>query len=262
MDTSPFWKPQFQSENSHVHIAGFLARSEEACRRFFVDRVFAKLAESDGAEELKQHLVDLETTGFELQGLVGQIEVSPRARDWEIGEAFAEIALEDGYEARFPWPTGLDKRTARASLPGPDLVGLQGHARPRFVFGQVKTSSENRTPPQVVNSAEDCLRNQMRRLGHGQRDQQQLIGWLLVRVRDTEWEDAFNQALRSYSKGDLWLVGVLVSGKREPDERDLAGICAGIKHRPGTGELHLLAFYLPFHKDEWVNIAYERGAIP
>lgn len=255
------WKIQFQSENNHIKVAGFIAASEEECRLFFVNRVSAKLAESDGAEELRQHLIEMETTGFDLQGLLEQIEASPLTKDWEIGEAFAEIALEDKYEAMFPWPTGFDKRATKASLPGPDLVGLQRHAAPRFVFGQVKASSENRVPPQVVNSTEDCLRNQMRQLRHRTADRQQLISWLLVRLRDTEWENAFNEALQRYSDGDLWLVGVLVSGKREPNEKDLASICAGIEHQPGKGEVHLLGFYLPFHKDEWVDIVYGREAI-
>ena len=262
MDSAKNWKLQFKSENSHIQVAGFIAASEEECRQFFVDRVSAKLAESDGAEELRQHLIEMETTGFDLRGLLGQIEASPRAKDWEIGEAFAEFALEDEHEAMFPWPTGFDKRATKASLPGPDLVGLQRHASPRFVFGQVKASSENRIPPQVVNSSEDCLRNQMTQLRHCPVDRQQLISWLLVRMRDTEWEEAFNEALQHYSNGDLWLVGVLVSGKRKPSEKDLTSICSGIGHQPGMGEVHLLGFYLPFHKDEWVDIIYGREADP
>lgn len=256
------WKLQFQSESCHIQVSGFIAASEEECRQYFVRRVSAKLAESDGTEELRQHLIELETTGFDLGGLVGQVESSPRAKDWEIGEAFAEIAMEDGHEAMFPWPTGFDKRTRKASLPGPDLVGLQRHAAPRFVFGQVKSSSEDRVPPQVVNSTDDCLRNQMIQLRHRPADRQQLISWLLVRMRGTEWEAAFNEALKRYSEGDLWLVGVLVSGRRAPVETDLTKICAGIDHQPGGAEVHLLGFYLPFHKDEWVDIIYGKEAIP
>jgi len=255
------WKLAFQSENCHINVFGFIAASEEACRRYFVRRVSAKLAESDGAEELRQHLIELETTGFDLGGLVEQVESSPRAKDWEIGEAIAEIAMEDGHEAMFPWPTGFDKRIRKASLPGPDLVGLQRHAAPRFVFGQVKASSEDRVPPQVVNSTDDCLRNQMFQLRHGPADQQQLISWLMVRMRGTEWETAFNEALRRYSEGDLWLVGVLVSGGRTPDSNDLTNICAGIKHQPGGAEVHLLGFYLPFHKSKWVNLIYDKEAV-
>lgn len=254
------WKLQFQSVNSHILVYGFIAASEEECRQYFVHRVSAKLAESDGVEELRQHLIELETTGFDLGGLAEQVEDLPQAKDWEIGEAFSEIALEDGHEAMFPWPTGYDKRTRKASLPGPDLVGLQRHAAPRFVFGQVKSTSEDRVPPQVVNSTKDCLRNQMIQLRHRSADRQQLISWLLVRMRGTDWEDAFNEALKRYSEGDLWLVGVLVSGGRAPVERDLTNICAGIDHQPGVAEVHLLGFYLPFHKDEWVDLIYGHEA--
>jgi hypothetical protein len=260
MNTAIDWKLQFQLESCHIQVSGFIAASEEECRQYFVRRVSAKLAESDGTEELRQHLIELETTGFDLDGLLGQIENSPRAKDWEIGEAFAEIALEDGHEAMFPWPTGFDKRIRKASLPGPDLVGLQRHAAPRFVFGQVKSSSEDRVPPQIVNSTEDCLRNQIFQLRHRPADRQQLISWLLVRMRGTDWEDAFNEALKRYSDGDLWLVGRAGKRKAEPVETDLTSICAGINHRPGEAEVHLLGFYLPFHKDEWVNLIYDKEA--
>lgn len=255
------WKLQFKSESSYIQVFGFIAASEEECRQYFAHRVSAKIAEADGAETLRQHLIELETTGFDLGGLFKQVEPSPRAKDWEIGEAFAEIALEDGHEAMFPWPTGFDKRTRKASLPGPDLVGLQRHATPRFVFGQVKSSSENRQPPQVVNSTDDCLRNQMVQLRHRPADREQLISWLLVRMRGTEWEAAFNEALKRYSEGDLWLVGVLVSGGRDPFETDLTNICAAIAHQPGCAEVHLLGFYLPFQKNDWVDIIYGREAI-
>ncbi len=262
MNTAIDWKLQFQAEISHVRVSGFIAASEEECQQYFVRRVFAKLAESDGAEELRQHLIELETTGFDLGGLLEQVEHSPQAKDWEIGEAFAEIALEDRHEAMFPWPTGFDKRTRKASLPGPDLVGFQRHAAPRFIFGQVKSSSEGRVPPQIVNSTGDCLRNQMIQLRHRPAARQQLISWLLVRMRGTEWEDAFNEALIRYSAGDLWLVGVLVSGGRVPVEKDLTSICAEIGHYPEEAEVHLLGFYLPFHKDEWVDLIYGKEASP
>jgi hypothetical protein len=84
------WKLQYQSDSSHIQVSGFVAASEEECRQYFIRRVFAKIAESDGTEELRQHLIELETTGFDLRGLVEQVETSPKAKDWEIGEAFAK----------------------------------------------------------------------------------------------------------------------------------------------------------------------------
>lgn len=256
------WQIQYESENAHVRIAGFVAASETECRKYFADRVAARLAESDNTEALSQHLIELETTGFDLGGLASQIASPPTAKDWEIGEAFAEVVLQDRHEAMFPWPTGFDKRTAKASLPGPDLVGLQQLVAPRFVFGQVKSSSEERVPPQVVNSSPDCLRNQMRCLLCRPAERQQLIGWLLVRMRDTEWETAFNEALARYAEGELWLVGVLVSGKRSADEHDLADICEGIGCSTANPQVDLLGFYLPFHKSEWIDLVNGRGTAP
>lgn len=253
------WQTQYELKKAHVRVAGYVATSEAECRKYFADRVAARLAESDNTEALSQHLIELETTGFDLGGLASQIATPPTTKDWEIGEIFAEVILEDRHEALFPWPTGFDKRAAKASLPGPDLVGLQQHAAPRFVFGQVKSSSEDRVPPQVVNSSADCLKNQLHCLLGRSADQQQLIGWLLVRMRDTEWEAAFNEALARYADGELWLVGVLLSGKRSPDEQDLADICEGIGCATAKPEVDLLGFYIPFHKSEWLELVNGKG---
>ena len=212
MNSTTDWKPQFKSVHNHIRVAGFILSTEAECRRFLSNRVSAKLVEADGSEELRQHLIEMERTGFNLQALKKQMELSPRAKDWEIGEAIAEVVLEDEHEAMFPWSTGFDKRARKASLPGPDLVGLQRHATPRFVFGQVKTSSEKRMPPQIVHLKKDSLCNQMYQLRHCPADRQQLVSWLLVRMRDTSWEDAFNEALQRYADDQFWLVGVLVSG--------------------------------------------------
>ena len=262
MNSTTDWKPQFRSEHNHILVAGFILSTEAECRKFLSNRVSAKLVEDDGSEELRQHLIEMERTGFNLQALVGQMELSPRAKDWEIGEAIAEVVLEDEHEAMFPWPTGFDKRARKASLPGPDLIGLQSHATPRFVFGQVKTSSEKRVPPQIVHSTKDSLCNQMYQLRHCPTARQQLVGWLLVRMRDTSWGDAFNEALQRYADDQFWLVGVLVSGEREPNERDFTNTCAEIEHLPGEGEVGLLGFYLPLHKDEWIDAIYGREKTP
>ena len=157
------WQKQFHSEHNHIRVVGYLAASEEACRRYFRERVATKMAEVDGTEELRGHLIELGTTGFDLSALAEQVEAAPRAKDWEVGEAFAEVVLEDEYEGMFPWPTTWDKRTPKASLPGPDLAGLHRHAAPRFVFGQVKSTSEQKVPPQVVNSGDHCLNEPKRR---------------------------------------------------------------------------------------------------
>jgi hypothetical protein len=54
---------------------------------------------------------------------------------------------------------------------------------------------------------------------------------------------------------------VLVSGKREANEKDFTGICARIANTPVLGEIHLKGLYLPFHKDDWFDIINTREAV-
>ncbi len=242
-------------------MVGRSAASAEQCRHFFKRRVSAKLAQSDAIKVLRQHVIDLRSSGVDLAGLAEQLERPPTARDWEIGEAIAEIVLEDLHAAEFPWPTGLDKRTSKASLPGPDIVGLQSHEHLRFVFGQVKSTSEQRVPPSVVKSGDHCLLAQMHKLLHNPPSQIDLIGWLLVHSVDTDRQEMFNRALKEYASGNFWLVGVLVSGNRTPNQSDLVGICAGIGNQPQIGcEVCLLGCYLPFTMEEWPELALGRQA--
>ncbi len=253
------WRPLFKVEDSHIQVVGRCAASEEQCRHFFKHRVSARLAQSDAVETLRQHLIELRSPDAGLAALATQIERTPTAKQWEIGEAIAEIVLEDLHGADFPWQTGLDKRTSTASLSGADLVGLQNHEHPRFVFGEVKSTSEQRSPPSVVNSGEHCLRSQMHRLLHISESQAELIGWLRSRLADAEGMAKFNRALKEFAYGKFWLVGVLVSGKRTPNQSDLVGICAGIGKQPQMGgEVSLLGFYLPFKMEEWPELAWGR----
>jgi len=49
----------------------------------------------------------------------------PTRKPWQVGEILAEVLLEDTENATFPWPPSWDKRTASASLPGPDIIGFR-----------------------------------------------------------------------------------------------------------------------------------------
>jgi hypothetical protein len=247
------WKIEYSKICDNIKVSGYSA-TENDSRSYFSNHLSSKLAEADSGEQLRTHLSELETTGFDTSILITQIESAPQVRDWEVGEAFAETVLEDEHEAMFPWETGWDKRKRKASLPGPDIVGLQNKTSPRFIFGQVKSTSEQRVPPQVVNSGKDCLKEQMYFLCHSMAERIQLIQWLLPRVKGTDWESPFNEALGKYAQNDYYLVGVLVSGGRSTDENDLTGICADLQHDIDDGELSLFGYYVPFDKKEWIEL--------
>jgi hypothetical protein len=175
---------------------------------------------------------------------------------------FAEAVLEDLHEAAFPWPTSLDKRTPSASLPGPDLVGFHRKVHLGFFFGEVKSSSESDCPPQVVASGDDCLLRQLRRLVTSSEHRQQLIQWLLVRARGTDWLPIFDEALKHYCSNPAQdcIQGVLVRGANPPNQKDLSGCHETLAQEETTFAVSLFGFYLSFNKNQWPELIYQEGA--
>jgi len=245
------WKSEYSETQNDIQVECYSVPENE-CLDYFSNRVSTKVTEADGTEQLREYLSSLQATGFDSNTLLSQLEVSHLPKDWEVGECFAESVLEDNHDAMFPWSVAWDKRTTNASLPGADIVGFQDKVAPRFIFGQVKSSSEKRVPPQVVNSGSGCLKEQMRDLQHKKGARQQLIQWILPRVKGTFWEKAFSEALAKYADKNYLLVGLLVSGGRNVNEKDLTVICAEIKHTAGDGEIMLFGYYLPLDKSKWV----------
>lgn len=242
-------------------MIGWQVQDPEDCQAYLRERVAAKLREWDGSAILRQYLRDLGATEFDITCLTEQVTEPPPAKDWEIGEAFAEVFLEDRHKASFPWPRSFDKRTPRASLPGPDLIGFHREETPRFLFGEVKSSSQD-DPRSVVVDNDDSLLAQLRRLVNSQGHRQQLIQWLLVRVKDTEWATVFDAALQQYfnaTRGRSWIVGVVVRGGTSPNANDLAKPYDELAGGNTEFDVALMAIYLPFHKDEWAEIVYAEG---
>jgi hypothetical protein len=246
--------------DSSINVLGYEFTEDDSCRDYLRDRVAGRLRASEGAAVLKDHLEDLGDTGFDLTSLQEQVVAPPAPKDWEVGETLAEVVLEDAFDGRFPWPTTLDKRIPTASLPGPDIVGFHLAEAARFLFGEVKSSSEATSPPRVVTLSNEGLVDQLRRLLTSPSHRQQLIGWLLVKSRDTEWEDTMGQALvRYFSENDAWIVGVLVRGGVEVSDEDLTGACDTLGAIDPPGDVALVAIYLPFKKDEWAGIVAQAG---
>jgi hypothetical protein len=255
-------KLRFQVDDRRCQMTGWQVEDQEDCRAYFRNRVAAKLRDSDGSALLQEYVLELGDTGFDTGGLSRQVTPSPRAKDWEIGEAFAEAMLEDHHEGSFPWPTALDKRTPKASLPGPDLVGFHRKIAPRFLFGEIKSSSAE-DPRGLVTDADDALLKQISRLTTSTPHQQQLIQWMLVKAKqDPRWLPVLNAALKQYSTptGRGWIVGILVRGGRVPAQTELAKAQEELVATADTGfDVALMAFYVPFHKDDWVEIVYGEG---
>jgi len=209
--------------------------------------------ESDVAEKLR----DLALTGASAEWLTEFLEdaVAHEVLPWQVGEAIAETILEKDHEVIFPWNTRRDERNPRSSLPGADLVGIS--VRPdgcQFVFGEVKSSSDVKTPPSVV-TGKSGMTQQLERLINNDRLRLALIKWLFARVRG-ETDSPFDEALAAFvlTRGEsVRVIGVLVrdTAPSEGDVSPRGRALGGRVSAPGSVELH--AMYMPRPMAEWTE---------
>jgi len=267
--TIPFIKKAYdRSSKNRIHAMGYAWSDANSCREYFKNRVASRLKKGDGAEFLRQYLDRMPDTGFSLTHLRIEASQSKLPRDWEVGEAFVEAVLEDHFECLFPWPTSRDQREKEGHPTGPDLPGYHlPAAKPaRFAFGEVKSSSQNASPPIVVSGVDgkagrETLVGQLKRLLTESSRRQILIAWLGFREMPvTKSAARFDSAFKQYgATGNCLIVGCLVSGKRAENAADLADAFSTLDGSVTKCELWLLAFYLPFEKTEWPSLVAGKG---
>ena len=216
---------------------------------FMANDVASRLHDESGANDFKMQLRSLATTGFAVDSLEAILAAEvPEERDWAVGEAMAEAYLTRTRNISWPWNMERDKRTPKASLPGADLVGFEINGDDiRLALGEVKTSGDASTPPNVMNGRSG-MAHQIDSLASGLRLISQLLKWLWPRCKNTVHAPSFNTAvtalLRSGNK-DIALFGVLIRDT-VPNEHDLQSrghSLAKILHDPSSCQL--IALYLP-----------------
>jgi hypothetical protein len=188
----------------------------------------------------------------------------PEPEGWEVGEALAECALQtdSGREVSWPWNTVCDRRTPRASLPGADLVGfLRTGAVVQLLFGEVKTSSDLDSPPNVMNGGSGMawqLEQSATRLDI----QHALLRWLHARCQASPYRELYEEAVGRYLKSegkDLILVGVLIRDTK-PNEKDLRSRGEALSRKLGTStRVDLIAWYLPVPIAQWPKLLQEEA---
>ncbi|MCX2681889.1 hypothetical protein OOZ15_18195 [Galbibacter sp. EGI 63066] len=181
-------------------------------------------------------------------------------QNFRVGEAYAEIVLEENFQCRFHWNELRDARNPKGNKTGADLVGfIEIDGQILFLFGEVKTSSENAHPPQVM-TYQDGMENQLCDLCDHPEKRRILISYLQNKARLFEdghqFKDDFSASIKSYyaENGRFQLVGVLVRDT-DPVEEDVSESYHRIKDQilVPTG-LKLLALYVPVKKLEWLKI--------
>lgn len=208
-------------------------------------------------ERLKQD------TGFEKsETLLADIQAlqneTVNVKDFRIGEALAEVVLKKYFSCRFYWNELRDARNPKGNKTGADLVGfIEINNEVLFLFGEVKTSSEQQSPPQVMTNPTG-IENQLKDLYNDAKKRMNLISYIQNKIGlNTNFKQDFDNAIRNYYKqnsSQYLLYGVLVRDT-EPKENDIKKSFDKLKNEilNPTG-LKLLAIYLPIPKEKWLNI--------
>lgn len=255
----------YQSSHGCVTWEGRLASEGQGLHAFLITSVSSRLNDSIASEEMRRLLRGLSLTGMGQSALEEVLAAEvPEQREWAAGEALAEAVLEEQYNVILPWNTERDKRNPFASLPGADIVGLQRDgASHRLAFGEVKCSSEAKCPPQVMSGRSGAIGHQIDSLANNLGVINQLIKWLLPRIKGTEHEEAFAEACTRYFNSlrlDVALFGVLVRDQAVR-ERDLLARGQSLGNQLQTPTVCcLLGLYLPWPISDLVDAIYAGGS--
>ncbi|EKB49595.1 hypothetical protein [Cecembia lonarensis] len=259
---------QHNESNSRGYLG--ISLNEQECREHLQGLVKGNLLDREERDDtLAQLRAKINESGFDAtDGLMADIQAledeNIQVQNFRVGEAFAEVILEQEFSCRFYWNELRDARNPSGNKTGADLVGfIKVEGQVLFLFGEVKTSSETANRPPQVMTGSDGIERQLRDLYSNRSKRQILISYLKNKVRlfpeGHPFKVDFDSGLRSYYSNpeDYQLIGVLIRDVKL-DERDLSLSYGRLRTRilEPIG-LKLLALYLPIQQKDWLNIINE-----
>jgi len=253
----------YDINHGQVFCTGRQVVDREEFSSFLAGPVSERLHDTEHDIDLEADLNALATTGMAIETLQRVLAAEPPKEPWEVGEALAECLLTEEHGAEWPWNTERDKRTPKASLPGADLVGFMMEGEDVYLLlGEVKTSSEERYPPQVMYGRSGMV-HQIDALAVEPQLHRSLIKWLHSRCKGTPLWPKFQAAIARYLNSDgkaILLFGILIRDV-DPNERDLRARGRSLRNTvTAPTRVHLHAWYLPCSIDELPDLTEEGSA--
>jgi len=235
---------------------GHAVIDQDRFRAYIADRVKARVEDTEAHDSFAAELRGMATTGMAIDFVESLLRAVPEEKSWAVGEALAECVLADDDRREICWPWNLvrDRRTPRASLPGADLVGFckEGDTI-LLLFGEVKTSSDANTPPNVMNGSGGMawqLNDEATRLDI----QHALLKWLRARCVSREHRALYQAAVQRYVQSlgkEILLVGILLRDT-EPNELDVTARAKALAESLGSPtRIEITAWYLPVPIEDW-----------
>lgn len=249
---------EFEGADGCAIWEGYVVPDVKAFRSFLGGPVAARLHDVEGTEGFEEELRGLAANGVETEFLEEFLTAVPEAEPWQVGEALAEAVLSEDQsrEVIWPWNQARDRRTPRASLPGADLVGFCcDESGARLLFGEVKTSQDSSSPPQVMYGS-GGMTWQLEGNATELDKQHALLRWLRFRCLTPELEAVYREAVSRYLEStgtEILIVGVLLRDTpcNEKDVESRARHLGVSLEEPTRVEVS--AWYLPIPVDEWAE---------
>jgi len=242
---------------------------EQECHKHLTGPVKDNLLDREERDDTHERLRALmDETGFASEGLLTDIQAledeSVQVQNFRVGEAYAEVILEQDFSCRFYWNELRDARNPKGNKTGADLVGfIEVDGQVLFLFGEVKTSSETANRPPQVMTGSDGIERQLKDLYTNRIKRQILISYLKSKMRlfpdGHLFKVDFDAGFRAYYSNpeEYQLIGVLIRDV-DPDARDLSKSYGRLSTRilEPIG-LKLLALYLLIQQEDWLSIINE-----
>ena len=251
------WDKSYAENEGNVTIEGKYTSSSDFKR--YLQITFQKeLRYYLGDTNFDELINNLSDTGFDTSTLETVLASQPGLTSWEWGECFAYDQVEKHLGINIPWPPFWDRRLRRASLPGADIIGLKDEGNNIiFVFGEIKTSSQEKYPPDVMTKPNDGLIDQIKRLASRETIKDH-IQWLSLRAEGKDWKEDFNKALKYYVQHDIGyiIIGLLIRDTL-PNVHDLKCVLEKLR----TFEITTICygFYLPFKINNCIAMCFNGG---
>ena len=249
-------KIRYSGSKDSAQWRGHVVVDEDRFKSYVAGRVKARMEDDEAQGQFAAELHGMATTGMATEFVETLLQAVSEEKSWAVGEALAECVLADDETREVCWPWNLvrDRRTPRASLPGADLVGFckEGDAV-LLLFGEVKTSSDASTPPNVMNGSGGMawqLKNEATDLNI----QHALLKWLRARCASAEHQALYQAAVHRYVQSlgkEILLVGILLRDT-EPNELDVTARAKVLAKSLGSPtRIEITAWYLPVPIKDW-----------
>lgn len=253
----PVYSSSYLDDDGQVTWHGKNVDDQEAFNAYLSGPTRSRLFDEEHHSQFAADLNALATTGMASDTLVQLLASEPDKEPWAVGEALAECLLEEERGVKFPWNSERDKRTPKASLPGADIVGLmEDGEKALLVLGEVKTSSDTSTPPQVMTGKSGMI-HQLDTLATNISIHNCLLKWLYPRCKNTDLWPLYQKAASNYLNSGgkaIKLVGMLMRDTT-PNDLDLKNRAIHLATKVSSPtEVQLDAWYFPTPIEDWPTV--------